>query len=308
MITNNLLREYEGAALEESVLTPLISALTVMNKFTVLPLYYVHFLISKISYVPKIIITSIDDRDTLISASNADTHMNDLIYDKTPKTVSPTAVVFPSDMYYGDLVYNVSEDYFYSSTYIVAGKELKDMLSKKVVEIVGLKIYSDNLRKNVRVSIGWKFNTSEGYKEAPGLILYPLPETIKELKLPLINYTSIKPQLNEIINAIASKTPDVIYQSANKEDLVKINEMVNETKEKQMYNIEGTDIKVFRDFVKQKPTNVKIWSCDNIDSENNVDVKDVALNMSFNNSKQDVILIYRYLNNIIDSLNPNEEE
>lgn len=308
MITNNLLREYDGAALEESILTPLVSALTVMNKFTVLPLYYVHFLVSKISYVPKIVITSIDDRDTLISASNADTHMNDLIYDKTPKTVSPTAIVFPSDMHYSDLVYNVSEDYFYSSTYIVAGKELKDMLSKKVVEIVGLKIYSDNLRKNVRVSIGWKFNTSEGYKEAPGLILYPLPETIKELKLPLINYTAIKPQLNEVIKIIASKTPEIYYQGVNKEDLVKINEIVNGTKESQMYNIPSTDIKVFKDFIKQKPTNMRIWSCDDYDDESQVDVKDVALNMSFSNSKQDVILIYRYLNNIIDSLNPNEEE
>lgn len=308
MITNNLLREYEGAALEESVLTPLISALTVMNKFTVLPLYYVHFLVSKISYVPKIVITSIDDRDTLISASNADTHMNDLIYDKTPKTVSPTAIVFPSDMHYSDLIYNVSEDYYYSSTYIVAGKELKDMLAKKTVEIMGLKIYSDNLRKNVRVSIGWKFNTSEGYKEAPGLILYPLPETIKELKLPLINYTSIKPQLNDIIKVIASEMPKVNYQGTNKEDLIKINEIVNETKENQMFNIPDTDIKLFKDFIKQKPANMKIWSCDNYDNESKVDVKDIALNMSFGNSKQDVILIYRYLNNIIDSLNPNEEE
>lgn len=308
MITTNLLREYTGAALEESILTPLISTLTVMNKFTVLPLYYVHFLISKISYVPKIVITSIDDRDTLISASNADAHMNDLIYDKTPKTISPTAVAFPSDMHYADLIYNVSEDYFYSSTYIVAGKELKDMLVKNVVEIVGLKIYSDSLRKNVRVSVGWRFNTTEGYKEAPGLILYPLPETIKELKLPLINYTAIKPQLNDIIKIIASKAPEINYQSANKEDAIKINEIVNGTKECQMFNIPNTDIKLFKDFIKQKPTNMKIWSSDNYDCESKVDVKDVALNMSFNNSKQDIILIYRYLNNIIDSLNPNEEE
>ena len=43
------IREIEGDALEETVLKPLNNALTLINKYSVLPIYFMQFIIDKIT-------------------------------------------------------------------------------------------------------------------------------------------------------------------------------------------------------------------------------------------------------------------
>ena len=69
-----------------------------------------------------------------------------------------------------------------------------------------------------------------------------------------------------------------------------------------MIPVEKTEAKIFKDFIKQKPEGMLIWTC--IDDES--DIRDVALNMRFKNNKNNVILMYRYIDNVVDSLSVNE--
>lgn len=304
MVEGNLLRDFEGDALEACVTTPLIQALTLMNKFSVLPVYFMQFLISKSTLMPHIILTAYEDRDMVISASKSVSHMNSVIYDKCPKTITPAAVVYPQEVSLRDVIYNISDDYWYSSSYVICGKELKDALSKKNIELTNLRIYTDPQKRRTRTSIGWKSSVKKQDDATIvelNVILAPISEAVDTIRLPLSNICNKIPSFKPIITTIAQSVP-TSFKSEDPDDATVINQITSSVKENQMIPVEKTEAKIFKDFIKQKPEGMLIWTC--IDDES--DIRDVALNMRFKNNKNNVILMYRYIDNVVDSLSVNE--
>lgn len=304
MIKGNLLREFEGDALETNVVAPLIQSLTLMNKFSVLPVYFMQFLISKSTYMPHIILTAYDDRDMVLSASKSVNHMNSVIYDKCPKTITPAAVVYPQEISLRDVIYNTSDDYWYSSSYVICGKELKDALSKKHIEFTNLQIFSDIQKREARVSIGWKSSVKkpeDGTIVELNVILAPISEAVDAIRLPLSNICKKINSFTSIINTIAKNVP-TSFKSDDPDDATVINQLTANVKESQMLKVDKSEAKVFKDFVKQKPDSMLIWT----DINDETDIRDVALNMCFKNNKNKIILLYRYIDNVVDSLSVNE--
>jgi len=304
MVEGNLLREFEGNALEESIVAPLIQALTLMNKFSVLPVYFMQFIISKSTYMPHVILTAYDDRDMVISASKSVSHLNSVIYDKCPKTITPAAIVYPQNVSLRDVLYNVSEDYWYSSSYVICGKELKDALNKKNIEFTKLRIYTDIQKRHARVSIGWKAcakKPEEATITELNVILAPISEAVDSIRLPLSNICKKIPSYGSIINTVAQNAP-TSFKSEDPDDATVINQITTNVKENQMIHVEKTEAKIFKDFVKQKPEGIMIWTC----IDDTTDIRDVALHMNFKNNKNNVILFYRYIDNVVDSLSVNE--
>lgn len=298
----NLLKEFEGDPLEKDVIAPLVQSLTLMNKFSVLPIYFMQFLISKSTYMPHVVLTAYDDRDMVLSASNAIGHMNSVIFGDTKcmKTITPTAIVYPQSISLRDVIYNTSEDYWYSSSFVISGKELKNILQKKLVEITNLRINTDSQKKIARVSIGWK--TSESDPVDLNTLLAPISDSVYAIRLPLINICKKINSFNDIISEIVKSVP-TSFKSSDPDDATIINNLANDVKENQMIDIPKTEAKVFKDFIKQKPENMLIWS--HRDDEE-IGVRSVAIDMNFKNNKSNVILMYRYLDNLLDSLSVNE--
>lgn len=298
----NLLKEFEGDPLEKDVIAPLVQSLTLMNKFSVLPIYFMQFLISKSTYMPHVVLTAYDDRDMVLSASNAIGHMNSVIFGDTKcmKTITPTAIVYPQSISLRDVIYNTSEDYWYSSSFVISGKELKNILQKKLVEITNLRINADSQKKIARVSIGWK--TSESNPVDLNTLLAPISDSVYAIRLPLINICKKINSFNDIISEIVKSVP-TSFKSSDPDDATIINNLANDVKENQMIDIPKTEAKIFKDFIKQKPENMLIWS--HRDDEE-IGVRSVAIDMNFKNNKSNVILMYRYLDNLLDSLSVNE--
>lgn len=309
MVTNQLLKEIDGSALEELVNEKIISALTVMNKYTIMPVYFMQFIISKINFIPNVVLIAYDDRDLALSITKNRSHMHSAICDKYPKTATPTVLTCPQNINYEDVLINKSEDYYYSTSYIICGKELKNALTKKLIEFTKIQIFSDALRKNVRVTIGWKGhptnaeNPEEADEAMLNVILAPVPETIDTVKLPLINYVKHSPTFKGILTEIANHSP-LTYDSKNKEDYSKILSLVNDVKNEQMVTFPTTNLKVFKDFIKQRPNTFKIWG--NTEQNDDTSITTVCLDLGFNSSKQHSIVLYRYLENAVDSLNVDE--
>ena len=310
MIMNQLLREIDGAALEEFVNEKLISALTVMNKYTIIPVYFMQFIISKITLIPNIVLVAYDDRGLALSMTKNQSHMHSTICDKYPKTATPTVLTYPQNINYEDILINKSEDYYYSTSYMICGKELKNALSKKLIEFTKIQICSDALRKNVRVSIGWKGNPNnadnpeESDEAMLNVILSPVPETIEAVKLPLSNYVKHSSTFKGILTEIANHSP-LSYDAKNKDDYSQILSLTNGVKDEQMVTFPTTSFKVFKDFIKQRPNIFKIWG--NTENHEDVSITTVCLDLGFNSSKQHSLILYRYLENVVDSLNVDEK-
>lgn len=306
MVMNQLLRELDGAVLEDFINEKLIAALTVMNKYSIMPVYFMQFMISKINLVPNVILIAYDDRDLALSITKNQSHMHSTICDKYPKTITPTVLTYPQNINYEDVLINKSEDFYYSSSYIICGKELKNALAKKLIEITKIQIYSDALRKNVRVTIAWKGNpvnadNPEEIDETElNVILTPVPETIDTIKLPLMNYVKHSPTFKGILSEIANHSP-LEYDSKNKEDYSHILSLVNNVKDEQMITFPNTKLKVFKDFIKQRPNTFKIWG--DTEHHDEVAITTVCLDLGFNSSKMHSLILYRYLEDVVDSLN-----
>lgn len=306
MITSQLLREINGSDLTEFINEKMLQSLTVMNKYTVMPIYFMQFVISKVNLVPNVVLIAYDDRDMALSITKNQSHMHSVICEKYPKTITPTVITYPQNISYEDILLNKSEDFYYSSSYVISGKELKTVLSKKIIEFTEIRIYSDTLRKNVRVSVDWKGNLNNIDNNTSQLdinldsYMSPIPETIDTVKLPLMNYVKHSKTFKGILSEIANHSP-ISYDSKNKEDYDKILTMVNEVKEEQMINIPNINIKVFKDFIKQRPNTFKVWG--SIEKDKGVDITTVCIDLGFNSSKQHSLVLYRYLDNVVNSLN-----
>jgi len=296
----NAFREIEGDALEEIILKPLNNALTLMNKYSVLPIYFMQFIVDKATLLPIITLTAYDDRDMVLSMANSVNHMCDIIYNKTPSTITPSVIVYPNNMDRNDVLYNTSEKYYYSSVYVICGKELKIALSKNKLQILKVKIQCDKYMRSAKTIIAWKTNadTEEEANELENnIMLYPISDNIRLIKLPLINICSkiqsVKPILESVINP--NNEPAVWYGK----DL-ELSNIVTDIKDEIMCSFKNSDIKIFKDFIKQKPDTLYLWKSENVKDKQNI--VSVAADMVFNKTKYNSLILYRYIDNIYDSL------
>ena len=285
--------------LNKEIIEPLIKELTLINKYTIIPIYFLQFLVVKSTKAIKIVLSANDNREYLIETANTENHFKAVIYEKMPKSVTPITLVYPSGVSLLDTVYNKCEEYDYSSVYMISGKELKDALSKKLITITKADIY---LRKNgsLNVILQWKYDSS-----LQDILISPVPSLASTTRLPLVNFAKTSKSLVPIIESIVKTYtfPLISYDSIiNKDDGNKISSLVDKVKLDQMLSISkaSENFKIFKDFIKQKPNKIRVWSSD--DFENDTHIKTVALDMYFKNADSSSLLIYRYVDDVVDSI------
>mgnify|MGYP003299115020 CR=1 FL=1 len=151
----NTIKIFEGVELEKIIIKQLTDALTTMNKYSVLPVYMMQFIIPKSNMIPKIVLTAYDNKSLITEASSLTSHLEDVIHEKTPKTITPAVIVYPEDLTFSDVVVG-KDDYYYSSSYLVIGKELKDGLRNNRVSIDKIELKSDSNRMRVETEVFWR--------------------------------------------------------------------------------------------------------------------------------------------------------
>ena len=309
----NTIKVFEGQELDKLIIKPLIEALTAMNKYSVLPVYMMQFVIPKLDMIPKVVLTAYDNKSLITEASSLTSHLEDVIHEKTPKTITPAVIVYPESLSFSDVVIG-KDDYFYSSSYLIVGKELKDGLKNNKVSINKIELKSDSGRMHVETIIDWslipynKSSEDSGEKETyyPEECISKIPFSINPLHLPFKNYLKISKSLSSIINTIAniSTDPNMVIIDDSKD----IASIFDDIKENQMIDIPMTNgIKIFKDFVKVKPTKfLFIYKRDEFNDISSI--ANVFCEMYFKSNHCNVGIFYRYLDNIFDCLSGKYEE
>jgi len=292
MITDKLLRSFEGEVLQVNVVDPLSALLTAMNRYSVLPVYTMHFLVSRINLIPFIVLVAYDDNPLILSMSASNVRLQDIMADKLPGTACPTVLVFPESVDFADVIYNVSDKYYYSSSYILAGKDMKDIV--KLGGITRLAMYTNTGRDYVSCRLEGNFGGDE-------VIMSPLPEQIvTPVKMPFINFVKqnsrYKPLLENVING-RNKTYD--------ENAASLKSLFDDLKRKQCVQI--GEANVFRDFIKLKPSSLEVFSIKEPYAEG-VNTTSVCLHMLYAGTKNRQVVFYRYLDNIMDTIVGTDEE
>lgn len=296
----------EGSELEKIVTKPLIDALTTMNKYSVLPVYSLQFIIDKSNMLPYPTLVAYDNKSLITEASSLTPHLEDVIHEKSPKTITPAVIVYPEGIDFSTMVVG-SENYHFSSSYLIVGKELKDNLKNSKLELVRATIVSDIGRMNVETKLEWKFipyqkATDDIDVKTEAIVdtcVSDIPFTIKPLHLPFKNYLKISKSLTGIIDTIANiaTLPNLSVIDDPKE----LSELFNIVKEDQMIDFPTANVKLFKDFMKVKPTKATvIYTKGNFN--NDTEVTSVFFEMYFKANHYNVGIFYRYLDNIFDTL------
>lgn len=297
----NVIKTFEGDELKKIIINPLIDELTAMNKYTVLPVYALQFVINKLDMKPRPILTAYDNKALITEASSLIPHLEDVIHEKTPKNITPTVIVYPEDIGYSDVIIG-KDDYHYSSAYLIAGKELKDNLKNGLVNISKVEVVSDMGQFNIMTKIHWNLvdETKDDIIVPTEQCIEPMPFTIKLFKLPFSNYAESIKSLRTIVTEIANVKTEQNSLIISDDSILA--DIANNVKEDQMIDIPGTEsIKIFKDFVKVKPTKaftVFKRECYTDDTA----VTSVFFEMYFKSSHLNVGIFYRYLDNIFDTL------
>lgn len=292
---SNVIKTFEGEELKKLIINPLIDSLTAINKYTVLPVYALQFIINKLDMIPKPILTAYDNKALITEASSLVPHLEDVIHEKTPKNITPTVIVYPEYINYYDVIVGHNESFHYSSAYLVIGKELKDNLKNNKISIDKVELISDISRMNVatKLYISYLDPTVEQCVE-------PMPFSIKLFKLPFSNYVASAKSLRTIVTTLSNVTTEQNSLSITDDNILA--DLANNVKEDQMINIPGTDsIKIFKDFVKVKPTKVFTVFERECYTESTT-VTNVFFEMWFKSSHLNVGIFYRYLDDIFDTL------
>lgn len=285
------LRNFDGDALQESILKPLDTLITSISKYSVLPVYVLSFMISKINYIPKLVLSAYDDVALMTETSASNAELEHKLIFKTPDSIYPTVVVYPNDLSRDSILYSHSENYIYSSTFLIHGKDIKESIKNHLIDKVVLR--SNTARTIFDIDIIGAFSED-------GLVS-KIPNNADVVRLPLINYAKKHPTYNKILTEIASGNGTIIADSCLAELFAKV-------KGTQSCGIPGSDIIVFKDFIKQKPTGMIVYSVSEEvertinDSKETISIKNVALEMSFKNSKCTHVLFYRYMDKILDKI------
>lgn len=305
----NIIKTYEGDELKKAIIDPLVTALTVINKYNIFPNYIMQFMISKVGYVPYIVLTSYEDKNLLIETSSYSSHLEEVMHNKSPKTAAQTVIVYPENIKYSDVILENSDEFYYSSSYLISGKELKDNIKNGRIEFYKLELVSDLNRTKIQTNLFWKmipYSTKDPDGEKEILAeecIGKIPSSIKLFQAPFINYSNITKKYNEIISAIINIANNPLSVVIEDDDVLK--DMFETIKEKQMVDIPRlNDIKVFKDFVKVKPTKLTVVaSKEKYTNENDgLFAISVFFNMYFKSSHYNAGIFYKYIDSIFNNL------
>jgi len=267
------------------IVDQLIKALTLMNKYTVIPVYYIQCIVSKFTKKVYFVLIAYDDKEYIIESANLLPHLKDIVYEKTPKTITPIAIVYPNELKCKDLVYNMNEEFYYSDLYICYGKDFKDAITKDESLVKRCTLYRNTRTNEIRTIIECDDKLSDTFAKTI---------SSKNLALPLVKYAkSTAHSLTDIINEIISSPPKVI------QDSTMLTSIVDSVKDNQMDGTFTKPIFLFKDFMKQKPTAMRYWFKETQDT---ISFMTVALEQFFKSSEHSSFIIYRYINGVINSL------
>lgn len=305
----NIIKTYEGNELKKVVIDPLVSALTVINKYNIFPNYILQFIISKVGYIPYVVLTAYEDKSLLIETSSYSPHLEEIMHIKSPKTAAQTVIVYPEGIKYSDVILENSDEFYYSSSYLISGKELKDNIKNGKIDFYKLELVSDLNRTKIRSNLFWKMipyssKDPDGEQELVAEeCIGKIPSSIKLFQAPFINYSKITKKYSSIISAIMDIANNPLSVIIDDDETLK--SMFETIKEKQMINIPRLkDIKVFKDFIKVKPSKLTvIASKDKYTMEDDgIFAISVFFNMYFKTNHYNAGIFYKYIDAIFNNL------
>jgi hypothetical protein len=282
------LLEYTGDLLNLLIKKKLDELLLAASKYNTIPVGVLQFLISRINLQPLMVLSVYDNKSFMKSICMNDSILNSAMTDSLPDVAIPTVIIYPSHFKMGDIIYNYADLYYYSSLYLVDLKQVREGIKEGA--IVRYILYTDSeARKKMDCEIECTKNI--GLVKLPTLTNLPI-------RLPFRNITKMYPIYAPIIQAIMSNWAC----NASEEE---INEIFTALKQDQTYDYNG--IKLFKDFIKQKPVSLTIYSNFDNDFEPGHTIKIICLKMGFN-TKLTHLLFYRYVDKIVDTITGSLEE
>lgn len=294
-----ILKTFEDDELEKQILKPLDSLITNVTKYTILPICVCNVLISKINCVPKMVLAAYDDKALMTEVSASDFELETVLMDKSPdEVVSPTVIVYSNDIPRSSVLFDHDEMYHYGSSYLIYAKGLKDAIKNK----------------SITKAIVYKSGNKCGLKFESGTDLYgimsPLTDSASIIRLPISNYSKKHPAYSTLFSKIANQQGEIIS------DQEYLANLFAQVKDMQSCSILATDnITLFKDFMKQKPTALVVYSNREKDASslgvklgNDLGIVDVALEMSFSGAKVTHFVFYRYIENIVSKIVGNYDE
>jgi hypothetical protein len=286
---SKLLFEYKDDLLKTMIYKQLENLLLAVSKYNTLPVGIMQFLISRINLQPTIVLSVYDDKKLMASLCKTNTILNQSMSDSLPDVVNPSVIVFPTAIDSNDIIFSYSQRYYYSSTYVIDFKLMKEGLKKNIIERYTL--YTTQERSQMMCNLE--------LTEDVGLIKLPEIQNIP-MKLPFRNIIKSNPYYEGIIKSIMEEKSHIVPDK-------NIESIFNIIKDKQSYSHEG--IHLFKDFIKQKPNSLIIYNNINVNIE--TPVRSVCLKMTFN-TKLTHMVFYRYIdgimNNIIGTLDEAKHE
>jgi hypothetical protein len=278
MVNSKLLFEYQDERL--SIINNLLDSLLLsLSKYATSPVCVMQFLISRINLKPDIVLSSYNDKNIITQASKANNYLNLSMMDADSDSTNPTVIVFQSSLNSNDIIFNAGEDYYYSSAYLIGIKGMREAIKEKGIKRFA--VYTNNDRSSVSCNL-------EISKPVEIMRLPEFPAVA--IKLPFRNILKANPQYAGIIKEImegravplSKEEIDALFESVKKEQIAAYE-----------------DIKILKDFMKQKPLAMKIYQSKSIFKGDSIST--VSLNMEFNN-KLTHILFYRYIDGIVDKV------
>jgi hypothetical protein len=206
--------------------------------------------------------------------------------DSSTDVAIPTVIVYPTAFKLDDIIYNYAELYHYSSIYSVDLKRVRE--GKKEGAISKYVLYTDSdARKKMECEI--ECTKDIGLVKLPSTANFPA-------RLPVRNISKAYPNYNYIINAFVHN----IKSSCSEEE---INAIFTSVKKNQTYDYNG--IKLFKDFIKQKPLSLDVYC--NFENDPEHCIMDVCLKMDFN-TKLTHLVFYRYVKGVVENIIGSIEE
>lgn len=294
-----IIKTFEDEDLEKSILKPLDSLITNVTKYTILPICVCNVLISKINCVPKMVLAAYDDKALMTEVSASDFNLETILMDKSPgEVVSPTVVVYPNDIPRSSILFDHDEMYHYGSSFLIYAKGLKDIIKEKLIT------KAEVCKSGNTYSI--KFTSSVDLNA----VMLGLTDSANVIRLPISNYAVKHPSYSTLFSKIANQQGEIVS------DPDYLCGLFNNVKEEQSCKIVGTNnITLFKDFMKQKPTALVVYSNRDKDASSmgiklsdNLGIVDVALEMSYSGAKVTHFVFYRYIENMVDKIVGNYDE
>jgi hypothetical protein len=278
MAEEKFLFDYKDDLLKTMIYKPLDTLLLAANKYTTLPIGILQFVVSRINLQPILILTVYDDKSLMSPLSKINDKIDSSLNDISLDSVTPTIIIFPTSFNWQDVIYNCNYMYFYSSTYILDLQRVREGLKNN--ELTRYSLYTSIVNdERKKVICNLELTNDIGMIKLPNVPPY--------IKLPFRNIIKYNKLYEGIISSIMGNDIKVHCEENEAEKIYE------EVKNNQINNIDG--IILFKDFIKQKPLNLDIYSSMDIGSN----IRTVCLKMEYK-SKFTHIVFYRYIEGLFD--------